>query len=80
MRRSTARSNRKLERRLTKPRRLQKLAAYYTRLKAEGKLNIQFAVITCIWRQGFTISETARVLNLTEDDVSFRRDLARQNA
>ena len=63
-----------------RPRRLQKLAAYYTRLKAEGKLNLQFAVINCIWRQGFTISETAKVLNLTEDDVLFHRDLARQNA
>ena len=80
MREWTRRAIRKAERRRTKPARIAKLTAHYARLKREGEFNLQWAIINCYWRQGFTLEECAKVLGITEEEAKFARDLAIQNA
>ena len=75
-----ARAIRQAERRATKPRRIVKLTAHYARLKRQGKFNMQWAIIECYWRQGFTLEECAQVLGVSEEEAQFARDLALQRA
>ena len=42
--------------------------------------DLRFAVIQCIYRHKLTVLETAQVLEVSERDVEFEIDIARQDA
>lgn len=39
-----------------------------------------FAVINCIWRNGLSLDDTAKVLNATRDEINFACDMILQDA
>ena len=73
-------ARRKQERRASKPRRKNALRSQYAREKREGTFRLDWAVLNCHFRQGFTIRECADVLNESEDAIEFAIDMTIQNA
>ena len=72
-------TRRKQERRASKPRRKIALKSQYAREKQEGTFRLEWAVLNCFWRQGFTIRECADVLDESEDAIEFAIDMTFQN-
>ena len=80
MREWTRRAIRKAERRATYQQRIAERKARYAQEKADGTFHLQWEFIQCYWREGFSLSECAEVLGITEEQASFERDIAIQNS
>ena len=79
----TERAIRKQQRRLTKPARMAKWKRIVAEAREKDELTsfrLQWYVIQMWSREGFRVSEMADILCLTEREVEFEIDIAKQNA
>lgn len=78
----TERAQRKAERRATKPARINAWKRRIADLREKGQFAqmLNWSIIQMWTREHFSLSEMADILCLTEREVQFEMDIARQNA
>ena len=65
---------------LERAEKLKRATGHIASLKRRGQFGMNWAVIQCVWRHNLTKSDTCKLLGLSQNELDFEIDIARQNA